>query len=79
MAHFMHVHVYRERGHSIIQPRIVTAFYQLTVTISPEPTFKIDSLSFFKESLNSFTSFRVHIEAAATGGSSSDCTQNQIN
>ena len=43
----------------------------LTVTVSPEPTFIIESGSFRNESLKCVISLRVHMEAAATGGSSS--------
>jgi hypothetical protein len=39
----------------------------LTVTISPEPTLITDSGSFLIESLNSATSLRVHMFAAAMG------------
>lgn len=46
----------------------------LTVTVSPEPIFITESLSFLRDSLNSFISFRVHIEAAARGGKSSTNT-----
>ena len=40
----------------------------LTVTVSPEPTLMTESASFLIESLKSFMSLRVHMEAAAMGG-----------
>ena len=43
----------------------------LTVTVSPEPTFITESGSLRNESLKWAISLRVHIEAAATGGSTS--------
>ena len=46
-------------------------FSVLTVTVSPEPILITESLSFRRESLNSFKSLRVHMEAAAIEGMSS--------
>lgn len=43
----------------------------LTVTVSPDPIFITESLSFWRDALNSLMSLRVHIEAAARGGKSS--------
>ncbi len=44
----------------------------LTVTVSPEPTFITESASFLIESLKSLMSLRVHMEAAAMGGNSTN-------
>ncbi len=38
------------------------------MTVSPEPTLMTESASFLIESLKSFMSLRVHMEAAAMGG-----------
>lgn len=53
---------------------INTQAHVLTVTVSPEPIFITASFSLCKTSLNSFTSLRVHIDAAAMGGNSSKNT-----